>query len=206
MEDLFMAQKAGPINGNPLCGLNERICVNVRKVFDGCITRYQDRRFSLTFAADLSLQGVPPYTYIEARSSGTSQISNLLITPISENRNRIQMNVTTPISVTYRDANGDIFTALTSVTISRDIILNLPEDSLSPYSIEVVTSLASNIGEFVGNNTVVISACVVQLIRVIVNVDVLIPSYGYCSYPSCEEYPDEVCQGLFNLPIFPPIT
>ncbi|MCH5164365.1 MAG: hypothetical protein J1F36_05045 [Clostridiales bacterium] len=198
-----MAQKAGPISGNPLCGLCERICVNVRKVFDGCITRYQDRRFSLTFAADLSLQGDPPYTYVEARSSGPSQISNLIVTPISDDRNRIQMNVTTPVTVTYRDSNGDTFTADTSVTIARDIVLNLPEDSLSPYTIEVATSLASNIGEFVGNNTVVITACVVQIIRVIVNVDVLIPSYGYCTYPSCEEFSDEVCQGLFNLPIFP---
>ena len=195
-----MAQKAGPINGNPLCGLNERVCLNVRKIFDGCITRYQDRRFSLTFMEPL--QGVAPFTYVGTRGSGGSQISNLIITPLDDNRNRIQMNVTTPVTVTYTDSTGATFTAVSSITIPRDVILDLPEDSLAPYSIEVSTGIASSLGEF-ENGMVVIRACVVQIIRVIVNVDILVPSYGYCEYPPCEEYSDEVCQGLFNLPIFP---
>lgn len=197
-----MAHKAGPINGNPLCGLNERVCINVRKIFDGCITRYQDRRFSLTFSTELPLQGVAPYTYVSTRSSGMSQISNLIITPLGNNRNRIQMNVTMPVTVTYTDSTGATFTAPSSVTIARDVILNLPEDSLSPYSIEVATNLVSMLGEFEGN-TANIRACVVQIIRVIVSVDILVPSYGYCEYPSCEEYSDEICQGLLGLPIFP---
>ncbi len=195
-----MAQKAGPICGNPLCGLCERICINVRKVFDGCITRYQDRSFTLSFAT--ALPGVAPLTFVEARTSGQSQISNLIITPIDERRNRIQMDVTTPITVTYTDSTGASFSAASSVTIPRDIILGLPEDSLSPYSIEISTGLASNLGEFT-DGTFVIRTCVVQIVRVVVNVDILVPSYGYCEYPPCEEYSDEICQGLFNLPIFP---
>lgn len=195
-----MAQKAGTICGNPLCGLNERICINVRKIYDGCITRYQDRAFSVTF--DAPLTGVAPFTYVETRSVGASTLSDLIITPIDGRRNRIQMNVTTPVSVTYTDSTGATFSANSSITIPRDIILNLPEDSLSNYSIEVSTSIVSTLGTITGE-TAEIRACVVQIVRVIVVVDVLVPSYGYCEYPPCEEYSDEICQGLFNLPIFP---
>lgn len=198
-----MAQKAGSIRGNALCGLNERICINVRKIFDGCITRYSDRTFTLTF--DGELEGIAPFTYVETRSSGPSVVENLVVTPIEGNRNRIQMDVVTPVTVTYTDANGDTFTATTTVTIPRDIILNLPENSLSSYVIEVTTNLASTIGAFDGE-TLTITACVVQIIRVLINVDILIPSYGYCEYPSCEEYSDEICRELFNLPIFPTTT
>ncbi len=198
-----MAQKAGTICGNPLCGLNERICINVRKINDGCITRYQDRVFSLTFSEPL--EGTAPFTYVETRSSGPSIVSDLIITPIEGRRNRIQMNVTTPVTVTYTDSTGATYAANSSVEIARDVILNLPEDSLSNYSIEVSTSIASTIGTFIGD-TIEIRACVVQIIRVVVVVDVLIPSYGYCEYPPCEEYSDEICQALFNLPIFPTET
>lgn len=195
-----MAQKAGRICGNPLCGLNERVCINVRKIFDGCITRYRDRAFELTFIGEPT--GTAPFTFVDARSNGESQISNLIITPVDENRNRIQMDVTTPITVTYTDSTGATYSVASSVTIPRDIILTLPEDSLSPYSIEVTVGFASTIGEISGN-TASVRACVVQITRVIVNVDILVPSYGYCEYPPCDEYSNEICQGLFDLPIFP---
>ena len=100
-----MAQKAGTIRGNALCGLNERMCINVRKIFDGCITRYSDREFTLTFDDD-ELAGDPPFTYVETRSSGPSTVTNLVITPLSGNRNRIQMDVVTPVTVTYTDVTA----------------------------------------------------------------------------------------------------
>ena len=180
-----MAQKAGPICGNPLCGLKERVCINVRKVYDGCITRFQDRILTLALT---DLQGTAPYTYVEARSNGASVISKTVITPLGNNRNRIQMDVTQ-----------------TSVTLQRDIILDLPNDSLSAYSLEAFTNIVSTIGEISGS-TATIRCCIVQITRVIVNVDILVPSYGYCEYPPCSEYSDEICEGLFNLPVFPTNT
>ena len=195
-----MAQKAGTICGNPICGLSERICINVRKIFDGCITRYSDRTFTLAF--DGELEGTAPFTFVEARSSGPSVVTDLVVTPLGRNRNRVQMVVTTPVTVTYTDSTGATFTATSTVSIPRDVILNLPEDSLSAYLIDVATNLVATIGEF-DDGTLTITACVVQIIRVIVNVDILVPSYGYCEYPSCDEYADEVCRELFNLPIFP---
>lgn len=197
-----MAQKAGPICGNPLCGLKERVCINVRKVYDGCITRFQDRVLTLAL---MDLQGTAPYTYVEARSNGASVISNTVITPLGNNRNRIQMDVTTPLAITYTDATGASYVSQTSVTLQRDIILDLPNDSLSAYSLEAFTNIVSTIGEISGS-TATIRCCIVQITRVIVNVDILVPSYGYCEYPPCSEYSDEICEGLFNLPVFPTNT
>ena len=40
--------------------------------------------------------------------------------------------------------------------------------------------------------------------RVVAEVELLVPSYGFCRIPPCEEFASEVCDGFFSLPIFPP--
>ena len=51
---------------------------------------------------------------------------------------------------------------------------------------------------------VTVSACVTTILKVIAVVDVLVPSYGYCMIPPCTPYPgDEICPGVFDLPLYP---
>jgi len=195
-------KRAGAICGNPLNGLCERVCIEVNKVFDGCLARFADVTYDATLT-DFTEGTIPPFTFVSANSSGDSTITDFVATPIDNRRSRVQMNVTFPVTVSYTDANGVAGTATTSITINRDIILRLPSDSIVPYSIKVVTNLASTIGTFTSDNTVSFRACVIQIIKVIVEVDILVPSYGYAEYPSCVEYEGEVCENLFNTPIFP---
>lgn len=195
-------KRAGAICGNPLNGLCERVCIEVNKVFDGCISKYSDVSFTVT-PSDFSAGATPPYTFNSARSSGPSVISNFVSTPVDNRRSRIEMDVTFPITVFFTDANGNSGTASSSITMHRDIILRLPEDSVVPYTVTAYTNLVSQIGSFTSDNTVTFRCCIIQIIKVIVPVDILVPSYGYAEYPECTDYEGEICQGLLNTPIFP---
>jgi len=195
-------KRAGAICDNPLNGLCERVCIEVNKVFDGCITRYTDNTYT-AILTDFTPGTVAPFTFVTARSSGESTISNFVATPIDSRRSRVQMNVTFPITVEYTDANGVAGTATSSITIARDVVLKLPSDSIMPYSIKVITNLVSTTGNFTSETSVSFRGCVVQIIKVIVTVDLLVPSYGYAEYPNCVDYEGEVCEGLLNTPIFP---
>ena len=39
--------------------------------------------------------------------------------------------------------------------------------------------------------------------KIVMTVELLVPSYGYAQMPSCQEYTQEVCSGFFELPLFP---
>lgn len=74
-----------------------------------------------------------------------------------------------------------------------------------PYSVEAATSVVSTIGTFNADNaSVTMTTCIVQIIRIVTVVEILVPSYGYCEYPECEEFADRSCEGIFERPLFPP--
>jgi hypothetical protein len=35
-------------------------------------------------------------------------------------------------------------------------------------------------------------------------VELLVPAYGFCQIPPCEEFAENICDEFFSLPIFPP--
>jgi len=72
-----------------------------------------------------------------------------------------------------------------------------------PYTIEALVSLVSTQGEYTGENQFTIDACVSIILKVVMDVELLIPSYGYAAIPPCQEYTQEVCAGFFELPIYP---
>lgn len=198
---------AGRITGSPLSGLCERVCIHVRKIFDGCMTRISDLTFediSLNdvFPDDLTL----PYTYTSAVVSGDTTVSNLTVTPIdnSGGRARITFDTEAPITVTFADSNGLTGNATGVVTYHRDIVLRVPEVSAFPYTVDAATSIVSRIGTISPDGRrVTFRCCFIQVVRVSAPVDILVPTYGYCEYPFCEEYSSSLCPGFFSLPLFP---
>ena len=40
-------------------------------------------------------------------------------------------------------------------------------------------------------------------LKVLAEVEMLIPSFGFCSVPPCEEFAENVCDEFFSLPLFP---
>ena len=147
-----------------------------------------------------------PLTFISAKST-TSQgvISNLVIDPLAERPNsaRVRADVIIPVSVAYTDANGIEGAATATITVTKDVILNIPSASIMPYTVEAVVSLVSTQGSYTGENVFTIDACVSIILKIVMEVELLIPSYGYAAIPPCQDYTQEVCAGFFELPMYP---
>lgn len=197
--------RAGRITGNPLNGLCERVCIEVPVVFDGCVSRDQSLSVQLILT-NITPGMVYPFTYISAVSYGVATLENQVVTSLDNNRIRIVGDVVIPVIVTFTDATGRTGTGRSSVALRKDIILRTPTRSLVPYRISVTANLASQIGNFINETTVNILCCVVCVIKIVVDADIVIPAYGYSVYPSCEDGSEDLCAALMNLPLFPPLN
>ncbi len=196
----------GPLNGNPAAGLCEKVCIQVTKVFDACI-KQETMTGQVVTVTDVSpTTAVAPYTFVSARST-TSQgtVSNVVLTTLDPNTGstRIQMDVGIPIQVMFTDSNNVTAVGSSTLTVPRDIVLNIPQASVIPYRIEAVVNAVSTVGTYVGDNTFNLTFCVTVIVKIVTDVELLVPSYGYCYIPPCQEFQQEVCEGFFDLPLFP---
>lgn len=196
----------GPINGNPVQGLCEKVCIQATKVFDACIRQETLTNTVVPLISTVPTNVTTPFTFISATSTTSKGIiKNLIITPLtdSEHCSRVQLDVDIPLSVLFTDANRVNATGTATLTIPRDIILHIPEASVIPYRIEAVVNAVSTVGTYVSDATFNCTVCVTVIIKVVTDVELLVPSYGYCFIPPCQEFQNEVCDGFFDLPLFP---
>ena len=196
----------GQINGNPLNGLCEKVCLEAKKVFDACMQQSQLTGIVLDITNLTPDNPTYPLTFISAKSlTSRGVISNLLVEPLNERPNaaRVKADITIPVSVAYVDANGVEGAALSSVTVTKDVILNVPSASIMPYEVEAIVSLVSTQGTYTAENQFTIDACVSIILKIVMEVELLVPSYGYATIPPCQEYTQEMCAGFFELPLFP---
>ena len=192
---------------NPLNGLCERIAVQVTKVFDACLYQAQLENYRLTVSNFNPENPALPLNYISAYSTNApAQVSNLVITRFDDRPNfaRVQGDINIPVIVTYTDANNVTGTATATVTISQDVIMYVPQPSIVPVNVVAFANVSSTIGTFVGDSTFNVTLCVTLILKVVADVDVIIPSYGYTAIPPCTPFTgDEVCPGAFEMPLFP---
>lgn len=193
-------RQAGRISGNPLCGLNERICVEVKRVFDGCQRRFSGESF--TFAVQNTESFTQPFSFVEARQNGNTVISNLVATALDNGRTRFTFVTSVPLSVTFTDANGVTGVGSAELIIPREVTFRTPGEAVVPYALEATTGVYANIGTFNGS-VATVTVCALQIVRLTATVELLLPSYGYCEYPECSDDGENSCRGLFELPLFP---
>ena len=198
----------GRISGNPTSGLCERVCIQAQKVFDACIRQTQVDGINLPLTNLTPANPTYPLTFVSARSTTTTgTVTNLQIDRLTDRRRfaRVQATVTVPMEVLYTDANGVAGVATSSVTLTQDIIMYLPEPSIVPFDVVAVVSIVSPDGVFVDGATPSfnVSCCETIIMKVIMTVELLVPSYGYAVIPQCQEYAQDVCSGFFDLPLYP---
>lgn len=197
----------GVIRGNGMSGLCEKACIQVDKVFDACMSRQQ------TDNVELALTGITPsglsepYTFVSARSQAAeASVTDLVITDLPDlpGRSRVQCNIVIPVQVTFTDAAGRQGSALSSVVVTKDVVLRTPQPSLIPYTVQAVGNVVSTVGTYDDvNDTFTVTACITVILKVIMPVQLLVPSYGYCYIPPCQEYNTQECAGVFELPLYP---
>ena len=197
----------GVIRGNGISGLCEKTCIQADKIFDACMSRQQTESVELT-PENITPSGLSePYTFISARSQGAgASVTDLTITDIPDlpGRSRVQCNIVIPVQVTFTDSAGKQGTATANVVVQKDVVLRTPQPSLIPYTVEAVGNVVSTVGTYdEGNDVFTVTACVTVILKVVMPVQLLVPSYGYCYIPPCQEYNTQECEGVFELPLYP---
>lgn len=195
----------GVISGNPLNGLCEKACIQVDKVLDAAMRQIQETNVQVTVTNQNPANPTTPLTFVSAVTNGDTVITNLTIDRLDDKPNfaRVSFDAVVPILVTYTDANGITGTGESTITIPNDIVLFIPQPSIVPYRVEVFGAMSSPMGTYVGGTTFSISACVTLITRVLAKTEILVPSYGYCTPPPAQEFTQDICSGVFELPIFP---
>ena len=234
----------GVISGDAMNGLQEKICVQVKRVYDSALWQQQIDNAVVTVTSYAQVSNtcgcgnsgcnhcgcgcegnnpcgncdacgdtvapasapVPPITFESCRSSTTqAAIRNLSVERLCDRPcfARIRCTVDVPIDILFVDSRGIEYIGKGVVSVDRDVLLSIPDESIVPYNLEAMASAICVSGCFVGNNQFKMTVCVTIVLKVLADVEILVPSYGYCTIPPAEEFADSVCEEFFSLPLFP---
>ncbi len=202
-------QIPGPITGNPLRGLCEKVCIQVTKVFDACLKQQQITNTQIQLTDFTPANPVEPLTFVSGQTSQsqTATLTDVVITRFEDRPNFAHISATAnvPVEIVYTDANGIQGVATGVVSLPQDVVLFLPQASIVPFRVEVVSSAIIAQGTFEGT-VITVDGCVMLIIKIVADTELLVPSYGYCHIPQCQEFSTNVCQGFFEMPLFPTNT
>ena len=227
----------GAISGSALDGLQEKVCVQVKRVYDSCLQQEQldDKEVVITSyamvagnncgcsctcnccgsAADTTetvpptSAPVPPITFESCRSTSTEgTIRNLTVERLCDRPcfARVRCKIDVPIDILFVDSRCVEYIGKGVITVDKDVLLSIPDESIVPYSMESMVSAICVAGTYCGNNRFKLTVCVTVILKVLAQVEILIPSYGFCPIPPCEEFAENVCDEFFSLPLFPPAS
>ena len=196
----------GTISGNPLNGLCEKVCIQTEKIFDAGIIQTRLENYTVGLTNPTPANPTYPLTFVSARSlASEGTVTNLTVDQQNDGScARVQCTVTVPIEIVYLDATGAEGKATSQIVLNEDVIMYVPPASVMPFTVTAIASCVSPEGTFNSTNgTFSISACLTLILKVAMQVELLVPSYGYCAIPPAQEYSQEVCSGFFELPLYP---
>lgn len=184
----------------------EKVCIQAQKIFDACIKQIQLENYTLTLTDAVPADPTYPLTFISARSlSSTGIITGLNIERLSDKPGcaRVQATIGIPVEVLYTDANGVEGVAQSMISVTEDVLLYVPAPSIMPYKATSEVSAVCAEGRFRDDGTFSVNACITVILKIAIDVEILLPSYGYCAIPPAQDYSQEVCAGFFELPLYP---
>lgn len=204
----FQSDKCpGTINGNPLNGMCEKVCIQAQKIFDACIKQIQLENYTLTLTDQIPPEPTYPLTFISAKSvNSVGTITSLSVDRLADKPGcaRVQATVNIPVEVLYTDANGVEGSAQATISVKQDVLLFVPAPSIMPYKVTAEVSAVCAEGTFnAEEGTFTVNACITIILKIAIDVEILLPSYGYCAIPPAQDYSQEVCAGFFELPLYP---
>lgn len=220
----------GAISGSALDGLQEKVCIQVKRVYDSCLQQEQLDNKEVTITSYAMVANtcscncgcsdttetvaptsppVPPITFESCRSTTTEGvIRNLTVERLCDRPcfARVRCKIDVPIDILFADSRCVEYIGKGVITVDKDVLLSIPDESIVPYELESMVSAICVAGQYLGNNRFSLTVCVTVVLKVLAQVEILVPSYGFCSIPPCEEFAENVCDEFFSLPLFPPAS
>lgn len=206
--------------GNPRCpgrigfeGLKkilEKVCIQVNKVYDSCLQQetLSDVRIVLT-EIKTRTNFIPPLTFLGCKSTtvkGKLVGTKIERLPDRPNFARVRTKVEIPIEVMFEDCEGHQGVGNAVIVVPKDVIMYVPDESVIPFQLDSVVNAVCVTGTFVPGETFRfdVDVCITIILKIVAKVELLIPSFGFCEIPPCEEFAENVCEEIFRLPLFPP--
>lgn len=226
----------GAIVGDATEGLVEKVCVQVKRVYDSCLQQEQldNQIVTITRIAQV-VQGcntcgscncncnagnqetipptsnpVAPFTFESCRSTSTEGcIRDLTVERLCDRPcyARVRATIDVPIDILFVDSRCVEYIGKGCVTVKKDVLMSIPDESIVPYTLESMVSAICVSGVHIPDTkSFNLTVCVTVILKVLAKVEILIPSYGFCPIPPCEEFADNVCDEFFSLPLFPSMS
>lgn len=203
-----------PVNNLENNNCSEKICIQAKKVFDACMKQTTLQQITVSVTDVNPPNPSTPLRFVSCKSTTTTGIvENLVVDRLQERPRygRVQADIVVPVEVSYIDSNNEEGGGTGTVTVPVDVVMYLPEPSIIPYRIEASVSAISPEGLFSQTQVIdgvtyyifTINCCVTAILKVTMDVELIVPSYGYAVIPPCQEYTEEVCSGYFELPLYP---
>lgn len=197
----------GMIQGDGAAGLRERACIQVKKVYDSCLQQEQLDGVIVPLH-DIRPGGEidPPLRFISSRSTDTAgRIRELSVDRLEDRPQfaRVRCFVDIPMEVLFADEDGRQFSGTSFITVPKDVILYVPNESIIPFTVNCIVSAICVSGEYAGDRRFALNVCITVILKIVAEVEMLVPTYGFCSIPPCETFAQNVCDEFFSLPIFP---
>lgn len=201
----------GRIGFDGLRRITERVCIQVNKVYDSCLQQetLDNVRVIVKDVTPPSSGFTPPLTFLSCRSTSVKgKLVGTKIERIPERPNfaRVRTKVEIPLEVSFEDANGKRGSGCAVIVIPKDVVMFVPDESVIPFELESVVNAICVSGTFVPGDAVRfdVDICITIILKIIARVELLIPAFGFCEIPPCEEFAENVCDEFFRLPLFPP--
>ncbi len=177
----------------------EKTCIEVNKVFDVCM-----QQKSISSTLNVSFCGDPTgATVTSVTNSGPGVISCTSVTPISGSPcSRVRYNLTVPIIVEATTLAGCKITGTSSITFEQDLVLRVPQDGVFLPEVVALAAIVGMQNSLCGCELRT-TLCVTLITKVVADVILVVPSFGYPVLPPCQEFTEDVCSGVFNTPVFP---
>ena len=160
-------QMPGPINGNPVRGLCEKVCIQVKKVFDACLKQQHITDTQVALTSFTPANPTYPLTFVSGQSSTTiaPTLTNLTITRFDDRPNfaHVSAIANIPIEIVYTDANNVQGVATGVISLPQDVVLFLPQPSIIPYQVEIVASAILAQASIV-DNVATVEGCIMIII------------------------------------------
>ncbi|MBQ9716268.1 MAG: hypothetical protein IJV77_07680 [Clostridia bacterium] len=193
---------------------SDKVCIQAKKVFDACLKQVTQEGVTLTLTNTSPANPALPLTFVSGRSlSSVGVVTNLVVDRLPEKPKcgRVQCDVSIPVEISYTDNNGVDGSGSGMLTLRQDVVMSLPDPSIVPYEIEAVVSAVCPDGFYLGTATIAedivlqfsVVACISIILKIVTKVDLIVPTFGYAVIPPCQEFTQEVCEGFFELPLFP---
>lgn len=202
-------QCPGRIGFEGLRKIKEKVCIQVNKVYDSCLQQetLEDVKVTLSNVCGSGFQA--PLELISCRSTTVKgRLVGTIIERLEDRPNfaRVRTKVEIPIEVVFEDCKGKQGTGDAVITIPKDVIMYVPDESVIPFKLESIVSAVCVSGDFIPGETFRfrLDICITIILKIVAKVELLIPAFGFCDIPPCEEFAENICDEFFKLPLFPP--